>query len=91
MRRTPLNPFQLCSNRFSNNQPTLLAMSSIRVTPGSRSVYISHNGHDEITRFVNDQYTASRIDLTRPYPTGYQVTILLPDRLTDLTKDVLGV
>ena len=75
MRRTPLDPFQLRSNRFFNNQPTLLAMSSVRVTPGSHSVYVAHNGHDEITRFVNDQYTASRIDPTRPYPTGYQVTV----------------
>ena len=77
MRCTPLDLFPLRSNRFHQptNQPTLLAMSSVRVTPGSHSVYVAHNGHDEITRFVNDQYTASRIDPTRPYLTGYQVTV----------------
>ena len=73
MRCTPLDPFQLRSNRFSNNQPTLLAMSSVRVTPGSRSIYVAHNGHDEITRFVNNQYTASRIELTTDYPTPNEV------------------
>ena len=51
MRRTPLDPIQLRSNRFSNNQPTLLAMSSVRVTPGSRSVFVADNGVNTITRF----------------------------------------
>ena len=48
-------------------------MSSVRVTPGSRSVFVADNGHAEITRFVNDQYPASRVDPTSPYPTGYEV------------------
>ena len=60
-------------NRFYQPTNTLLAMSSVRTTPGSRSVFVADNGHAEITRFVNDQYPASRIDPTRPYPTGYEV------------------
>ena len=48
-------------------------MTTIRATTGSRTVFVAHNGRDEITHFVNDQYPASRIDLTVAYPSGYQV------------------
>ena len=51
-------------------------MSSIRAAPGSRAVFVAHNGRNEITRFVNNQYPASRINPTLAYLSPYEVTIL---------------
>ena len=50
-------------------------MSSVRATVGSRATFVADNGRDEITRFVNDRYPASRIDPTVAYPTGYEVVL----------------
>ena len=53
-------------------------MTTIRATAGSRTVFVAHNGRDEITRFVNDNYPGSRIDPTAAYPSGYQANPQLP-------------
>ena len=53
-------------------------MSSVRTVAGSRTAFVADNGRDEITRFVNERYPASRIDPTQAYPTGFQVRCPLP-------------
>ena len=72
MRRTPLDPIQLRSNRFYQ-PPTLLAMSSIRSAPDSRVSFKADNDGKKIARVDNRRHLHSRIEPTMDYPTPYEV------------------